>query len=633
MCGIVGYFKAKGNVQDFDLTRAAAMISHRGPDGNSFIKGKSFHVAFNRLAINDLSDSAMQPFRQDGITAYMNGEIYNHLELKKRYQGEFVPRTTSDSEILPFLYKKQGMKFLNSINGMFAVVIIDENNDRNYLVLDRFGVKPMYYTLRDGILFFASEMKALLRLIDFELDKRNINVSFNIINFPYPYSPFKDMYKISPGSFIEYQNGKIEEKRWYFLVPEKVDNNREYIQKRFDYLFDQAITYRLRSDVPVGSFLSGGLDSSSIAVAAADKYRQYNKDFHVFNGVIEGKEGLSDNINAQRLAKEKGFTYHEIKIDRKFYENNMVACAANFDEILFEAGCINFYAVNQQAHKYVTVMLDGIGGDELFMGYVKYLWFKRLPLRLVDRLNKFMPQSQKIRRFMTNISRRKGSKLYDLLADKMLLFAHLMEYVPAGFFGDDSNYDDGFLCDTLKKHEAICRAAIDNDFSNMLGYLDFFYLTGLQNVFADRTGMAYSIEGRNPYQDYQLVEFAFGIDSDLKIDKTVTKKLFRQLHSRRLPDYILQAPKMGFSSPLQKWLFNSPLQKPYQQYIENNKGLIVDIIGDYAYKKVMDSRIFNRSTASMWHVFMAYILWHKINVAKINLNNANITLYDFFNNY
>ncbi len=633
MCGIVGYFKQENSTSKFDLQEAAEVMHHRGPDDRSIVNEKSFHIAFNRLSIIDLSKDAMQPFRMDGVTAYMNGEIYNHLELKKMYQKEFVPKTGSDAEIIPFLYKKFGLSFLNQINGMFAMVIIDDNIGKQFLILDRFGVKPMHYALRDSILFFASEMKALFKILDFDLDKRNINIAFNIIQFPYPLTPFKDLFKVSPGTFIEYDNGKIREKRWYYLKLNERINDVEYLETRFDELFEQSIRYRLRSDVPVGSFLSGGLDSSSIAVSAAKQYKEYNKEFHVFNGVVEGKEGLTDNVNAIRLARENGLTYHEVKIGRKFYEDNIVSLARNFDEILFEAGCMNFYAVQQEARKYVTVMLDGIGGDEIFMGYVKYLWFKKFPMKLVDSVNKLTPHSQTLRRILTCLNRKRGSKIYDLLVDKMLFFIRLMEYIPAGFFGTDSHYDEGFLRENIRRNLKTCEEAIGDDFCNMLGYLDYFNLTGLQNVFSDRTGMAYSIEGRNPYEDYELVEFALSINSDLKIDKKLTKKLFRKFHAKRLPDYILNAPKMGFSSPLQKWIFSKELHKPYRDYIEYNKDIILDIIGEYAYKKVMYHKSYDRIAAMRWHVFMAYILWYKIHIEKIKLDNPHISIYEFFNNY
>ena len=628
MCGIVGYFRSEKSNKYYDLTEAAEAIRSRGPDESNIVDEKGFHVAFNRLSINDLSPRAMQPFRMDGVITYMNGEIYNHLELKEKYSKEFTPKTTTDTEIIPFLYKKYGMDFLNQINGMFAIVIIDQNIKKNFLVLDRFGVKPMYYTLRDGNLLFASEMKALRKVVGFDLDKRNTNIAFNIACLPYPLTQFKGMFKVSPGSFIEFKNGEITEKRWYFMNLNEQADDIEYIEDKFDKLFEKSIKYRLRSDVPVGAFLSGGLDSSSIVIEAS---RMYNKDFHVFNGVIDGKENTTDNVNAMRLAKERDLIYHKVNIDKKFYEDNLVFCANNFDEIMFEAGVMNFYAIQKEAKKYVTVMLDGIGGDELFLGYPKYVMYRNVPSKLFSIFNRLTPASQTMKYLMTCIHR-KGSKVYDAMVDKSLFFLHAQELIPSGFFWKDSNYDEDYLREIIKRNLNVSREVIKNDELNSLGYFDYFNITGLQNVFSDRTGMAYSIEGRNPYEDYELVEFALSIRSDIKIDRSLTKKLFRQIHKKRLPDYILNAPKMGFSSPIYKWLFSTDLYMPYKRYIENNKHIIIDIIGKKAYERIMNYKIY-RGTGTRWHMFMAYIMWYKINVENIKLNDTNISIYDFMNSY
>lgn len=628
MCGIVGYFKPENSSQHFDLDGAAHAIRHRGPNGRRDVRGESYHVAFNRLSINDLRPQAMQPFRLDGVTAFVNGEIYNHIELKEKYRDEFHPETQCDAEIIPFLYRRFGLSFLNQINGMFAMVLIDERTHDHFLIIDRFGVKPMYYLNRNGTLFFASEMKALLQVLDLEIDKRNLNIAFNLNYISYPYSPFKDLMKVTPGSYLHFNEKGLKEHRWYFMrIKDKIEDMSQ-IEEGFVRHFEKSIRYRLRADVPVGAYLSGGLDSSSIAVTAA---KFYHGDFHVFNGLLEGKEFTTDYQNAVRLARDKGLAYHPVKIDRAFYEKHFVACAANFDEILFEAGTLSFYAVLEEAKKYVTVLLDGIGGDELFCGYPKYVLFNNLPQRMVNWANRLTPQSPALRRLLTKINR-KGSKLYDLMLDKHLFFIHAQELIPAGFFGRDSHYDESFLLDLIHRHLQTCQEAFQNDSYNYLGYLDFFNITGQQNVFSDRVGMASSIEGRNPYEDYELVEFAFSIPTHLKIDRSLTKKLFRKLHSRILPDYIINAPKCGFGAPMHLWLFNSNLHKVLKKYIDKNKEVIIDIIGQKAFQTIMNYKIY-RGTGNRWHMFLAYILWHKFNVEKIKLNDVSIPLRDFCSVY
>lgn len=628
MCGIAGYFKPYEKVDGFNIEKAAASIKHRGPDDYGVIDRPGSHIAFRRLSINDLSKDGMQPFTYDGVTVYINGEVYNHIELKEKYKKEFTPRTTSDAEIIPFLFRKFGVQFANQINGMFAIIVIDDNTRKQYLFLDRFGVKPMYYSLRDDVLFFCSELKAFHHLLPLKPDYRNINIGFNLGYFPYPITPYKNVKKVSPGTFIEFDQGKVSEKRWYVMkVGEKV-TDLQYIESEFNRLFEQSIMYRLRSDVPVGSFLSGGLDSSSIAVEAA---RLYDREFHVFNGVIDGKENTTDNVNPVRLSEEKGLVYHKVEINKSFYENNMISCISNFDDIMFEAGTMNIYAIQKEAKKHVTVMLDGVGGDELFLGYPKYLMYKKLPVPLVNILNSAVPASKTLKHILTRIDRR-GSKIYDILKNKLLFFIHLQEYIPSGFFWRDSEYDESYLEDLITRNFNICKSSVTDDPLNVMGYFDFFNITSLQNMFSDRTGMAYSIESRNPYEDYQLVEFAMRIDSRVKTDGKITKQLYRKIHSERLPDYILNAPKMGFSSPVYRWIFNSDLQKVFETYIYKNREILTRVIGNHAFETIMNYPVY-RGTGTRWHMLMAYIIWHKINIEGVNLDDTNISIYDFCNTY
>jgi asparagine synthase (glutamine-hydrolysing) len=628
MCGIVGYFKPRHAVKEYDLVKAAESIKHRGPDDFSMQNTTDSCIAFRRLSINDLSKRGMQPFHYDGVTVYINGEVYNHLELKAKYKDEFTPKSTSDAEILPFLFRKYGIGFANQINGMFAIVIIDSNTRKQYILLDRFGVKPMYYALRDKCLIFSSELKAFHHIFSMEPNYKNIALSFNLSFFPYPITPYKDVFKLTPGTFIEFTNGEMEEKRWYFMEVKEKITDPDYICEKFNTLFEQSIQYRLRGDVPVGSFLSGGLDSSSIAIEAS---RHYEKEFHVFNGVIDGKENTVDNINPVRLSKEYGLEFHKVDINKEFYENNLVPCIANYDDIMFEAGAMNFYAIQKEAKKYVTVMLDGIGGDELFLGYPKYLMYKKLPASIIDGINSVMPASTTLKYLLTRINRR-GSKVYDILKNKIMFSLHLQEYIPSGFFWKDSEYDESYLEGLIKRNFDVCKQAIPDDPLNALGYLDFFNITNEQNIFSDRTGMAYSIESRNPYEDYNLVEFAMSIDSSVKTDGKITKQLFRKIHRNRLPDYILDAKKMGFSSPVYQWIFNSDLQKVFEKYIYHNKEILTRVIGDRAFETIMNFPVY-RGTGTRWHMLMTYIIWHKINIERIDITDTEISIYDFCNTY
>ena len=198
MCGIIGFVGKK----KIELEKSANLIFHRGPDKTSIEYNENFSVAFNRLSIIDTSDNAMQPFKSQGVTIYFNGEIYNYIELKQQYAKEFISKTRSDGEILTFLYKKYGIQFLHKINGMFSIVIFDENKKRAFFIRDRFAEKPLYYKLENNVFYFTSEIKALTPLISLNEDLTNLNVNINCLFLPQGLSLFKDIYSVNPARIL-----------------------------------------------------------------------------------------------------------------------------------------------------------------------------------------------------------------------------------------------------------------------------------------------------------------------------------------------------------------------------------------------------------------------------------------------
>ncbi len=274
MCGFVGYF----GKDSIDLEEAREIIATRGLDMNGTKSGDCWRVAFNRLSIHDLSKNGMQPFEPfeyNKTIVYLNGEIFNYIELLEEHKDEFKPKSDSDVEIIPFLYNKYGMEFLNRLNGMFAIVLIDNKREKKYLIRDRFAEKPLYYTLDKDSLLFSSEVKALKKLKKLEIDKTNIKINFTCWFLPQPLSLYKEVFNVNAGSYIEYKDGKLIEKRWYQPNIKKCNGSEEEREERFIELYKSAINLRLGSDVPVGLFLSGGLDSTSIAKFAKELILDY----------------------------------------------------------------------------------------------------------------------------------------------------------------------------------------------------------------------------------------------------------------------------------------------------------------------------------------------------------------------
>ena len=366
MCGIIGCF---GKV-DKKINIAGNFINHRGPDEQKYLEGIDWSIRFNRLSIIDLSTEAMQPFSYDGIDVFVNGEIYNYIELREKYKKEFNFKTLSDIEIVPFLYNKFGIQFLNYLNGMFSMVIIDNKKNKKYLIRDRFGKKPLYYFQKGETLYFSSEIKAFDNLINLELDKENFAINFIANLNPEPLTPYKNIFSVLPGYSYEFQKNSLEKKRWY--SPEIKENQQKFtdIQENFKSLLASSINLRLRSDVPVGIFLSGGLDSNLILNFAIKK----NKNIRAFICNIPNKEKISDVSTdvtiPKKICQEYSCKYDEITFDLQYLKKNLINILFDYDLLFSGTGHLIFHALSKEAKKKNTkVILTGSGGDEIAGGY------------------------------------------------------------------------------------------------------------------------------------------------------------------------------------------------------------------------------------------------------------------------
>ena len=288
MCGIAGYFDNCPSGTKLPSTISASQ-THRGPDQQGvYCWQDRMEVAFSRLAINDLTGAGMQPFHHDGVSVWVNGEIYNYPELRKKYAKEFRPLSRSDAEIIPFLYKKVGLDFLHLINGMFVFVIHDASQDSLHIVQDRFGARPIHYKTHGSRIYFASELKTLHQMTPIEADNRLVAAAtcFSEV-LPTPLTPFRNVFKMDCGSVLTFGKRGVIKKKWYKPVIFAESISFSELSDHFFQIFDSAVTMRLRSDTPVGAYLSGGLDSSIISKRADIQYSK-NK-LKVFNAYIENK--------------------------------------------------------------------------------------------------------------------------------------------------------------------------------------------------------------------------------------------------------------------------------------------------------------------------------------------------------
>jgi len=622
MCGFVGYF---GNL-NIDLTKAKDLIVNRGPDMSSIKEGNGWRVAFNRLSIHDLSPKGMQPFEYNGVTVYLNGEIFNYLELLKEHK-EFTPKSRSDVEIVPYLYDKYGIDFLNRLNGMFAIILIDSRRKKYYLIRDRFAEKPLYYTKLGKGLIFASEVKALKPIKKLEVDKINLKINFTSWFLPQPLSLYKDVYNVNPGSYIEYNlDGSFKEKRWYNPTIKNLKLNEEEIENRFIQLYKSSINLRLRGDVGVGIFLSGGLDSTSIAKFARDMKRD---TLYAFGADIKDKSSIEKNntdiIIPQRLAKDIDLDYYKRVLDYNYYNKNIVSIIEHYDEIFMNSGVLIFYALSALAkEKSSKIILTGTGGDELFGGYP----WQGGHIRRVNLLFRLLYNRDLYSEFISKISIKLGKKIataYQALFDYYVWHAESLSSFRYDFLKDKIELEKR-IRDNAKSYFSVAhKHLVDGDLYNIMGYANIFTVIGSANYYMDISTMKYSVENRAPFLDYRLYEFLMGVPDSIK-SKYGQKGLLRKILKKHLPSYVTEAKKSGPTMPINRWFYDDKeLNSNIGEFLLKNIDIIEEYLSlDIAKKVKSKSWVADIKNALKLFAIISFVIWAKFNILN-NITDKSIT--------
>ena len=621
MCGFVGYF---GN-EDYNLEEARDTISNRGPDMSSIRYGDGWRVAFNRLSIHDLSDKGMQPFIYNGIIVYLNGEIFNYIELLEEHKREFTPKSSSDVEIIPFLYDKYGIEFLNRLNGMFAIVLIDTKRDIKYLIRDRFAEKPLYYIKDNKNLLFASEVKALKKLKKLDIDKTNIEINFTCWFLPQPLSLYKNTFNVNPASYIIYKDGNIEEKRWYNPKIKPLKDSEEEIEKKFIELYKSSIELRLRSDVPVGVFLSGGLDSTSIA-----KFSNEIKgsDFFAFGADIVDKDSIEKNntdiVIPKRLAKDLNINYSKILLNYDYYNRNILSIIKHYDEIFMNSGVLIFYALSKLAIENSTkVILTGVGGDELFGGYP----WQGGHVRKIDKIFQYtynrLPYSEFLSRLFIKLNR-KLATAYQILFDYRVWHAESLSSFRYDFKEDKEEIERRIRDNADRYFEISHRDLKDSDLYNIMGYANTFTVIGSGNHFTDIATMHYSIENRSPFLDYRVYEFLMSVPDEVK-SRYGQKGFLRKILKKHLPNYVTDAKKSGPTMPINRWLYNSNILEDIKSFILKHIDLIREYLSVDIEKMILSKGWLEDSRNGLkLFAIISFIIWAKFNILD-DIEDENIT--------
>jgi asparagine synthase (glutamine-hydrolysing) len=555
MCGIAGIVSLGAKpVLLGEVRRMCAAIAHRGPDDEGFYIAPGVGLGMRRLSIIDLATGRQPVANEDGsVQVVFNGEIYNFQELR----ADLVRRghsfyTATDTETIVHLYEEHGARCVEKMRGMFAFALWDARKRTLLLARDRMGVKPLYYAEVGGRLAFASELKAILELAEVErkLNWESVGHLFTFLCTSRSESIIDGVKKLEPGHLLIAAAGQkpVVERYWDVCFNPDYSRSEEFFVARLRELLRESVRLRMVSDVPLGAFLSGGIDSSSVVATMAALASGPLKTFSIgFN-----ESGYNELEHARIVAKKFGAEHHELVLEPDVL-GVIDDLAWYLDEPFGDPSCIPTYMVSKLAAEHVTVALSGDGGDELFGGYDKYVVEEKDRRRPVPPwLRKacgaaagLMPEGMRGRNLLYHLSLT-GAERY---LDSIIL---LPELAKRKLFRAEAVAAIDVYAPWRRELDAITRA--NGDWLSTVQYLDLKgYLPQDILTKVDRMSMAHSLEARNPLLDHKLVEFAATIPPELKLKSGTTKYIFKQAMRGILPDGIIDRPKLGFGVPLGRW--------------------------------------------------------------------------------
>jgi asparagine synthase (glutamine-hydrolysing) len=554
MCGICGIvnFESENLVEEKAILRMRDVMIHRGPDDQGIYIHQNVGLGFRRLSIIDLV-SGNQPMSNEkgDIWIVYNGEIYNHLQLRENLiSGGHKYKTTSDTESIIHLYEEEGIELFRKLNGMFGMAIWDDFRKRLVLARDRLGIKPLYYTLTPEGLVFASEIKSLLenKKVKRELNHERIGEYLTFRYLSGEETMFKDIFSLLPGHLLILEKTNVTIRKFWDLPPpgEKVNMDEERMVEEIAQQLKDSVKLRLMSDVPLGCFCSGGIDSSLTSAYAAQQVCFPLNTFSV--GFYESD--FDESYFAQLIAQKYQTVHHEIKLDNYQFADSLPQLIWHNDEPLNHPNSVMLYHLSKLAKQSVTVVLTGEGSDELFAGYPRYFLVK-----IYSYYQSRPPFLQKIFKLLVNFSRerriRKVKEFLPLsLADAAILnssFVHpnivsklILEETSRNYTGKRDLYLDE-------------NPTLENLLENLIRLELRTYLVSILNR-QDKMSMAASIEARVPFLDYRLVELGATIPESYKLKGLQTKYVIKRLGERILPREVVHRKKSGFGVPLSAWL-------------------------------------------------------------------------------
>ena len=621
MCGIAGMFEPETTMGATErrevLRRMCDRIEHRGPDDEGFYVEGGVALGMRRLSIIDLFSGHQPISNEDGsVWIVFNGEIYNYREIRDELISRgHVFQTGSDTEVIVHLYEDEGEACVERLRGMFAFAIYDKRERKLFIARDRVGVKPLHYAVVAGGIVFGSEIKSLLqhRAVNREVNFEAISDFFSYGYVPDPHSAFRGIEKLPPGHTLTFKDSRLTTRcYWDFDYPER---NREpvreegYYIERLRELLAESVRLRLVSDVPLGAFLSGGIDSSTVVAMMA---REMSRPVKTFS--IGFTESSFDELDYARVTARHFNTEHHEFVVTPDVCNIVEEIVWHHDEPFADVSSIPTYIVSKMAREHVTVALSGDGGDELFAGYRRYLVdgerakFERVP-RFIRRgvmlpLSRLLPRGAYGKNFLRNIALDGDERYVDSIS-------YFHEEKKRGLLSTE------FLSairehDSSEEFRRIYGSPASRERIDHLLYLDSkTYLPGDIMTKVDRMSMAHSLEAREPLLDHKLIEFVAQIPASLKLRGSETKSILKRAIRGLIPDEIIDRKKQGFDVPIQQW-FREDLRAMLLDTLTGSRARQRGYFKPGAVEAILDEHMRGRRDNSrhLWGL-LTLELWHR----------------------
>jgi len=555
MCGICGSVSlASRPLDEGPVREMLASMAHRGPDAEGLFREPGIVAGVRRLAVIDVAGGSQPIANEDGnVQVVYNGEIYDFAELRDQLSAKGHRfRSRTDTEVLVHLWEEYGPEMVHRLNGMFAFCVHDRRSRETFIARDRLGIKPLFYWRGDDHLVFASEIAVLLRHggIGGEVDHAALTELFCLQFVSGSATVYRDIHKLPPGHFMHVRDGKVSIGRWY-EIPKPAPDSAPNLERRcaeLRGLLRSSVDYRKISDVPLGTFLSGGIDSSVITGVLASLV---DSPVQTFSVGFEGAAGHDELEYARQASRHYGTNHHELQVSPVDIAEHLPRLIEHLSEPVTDPALIPTYLLSRFAREKVTVVLTGEGADELFGGYKRYLyqarygWLGNLPgAKQAGRgaLGGWLPR---------RVEQALGAVAEDDPARGHLQWASVIgARIASGLF--DRQAFDAYECRVAERYAAYFSS--ERNLADSLRTDQSEWLPHNLLAKVDRASMAVSLEARVPFLDHRIVEWAATLPDEMRIDGSVTKVVLREAYRDLLPPAIVQRDKMGFDLPLDAWI-------------------------------------------------------------------------------